>query len=330
MKPVVWGVLGVSGHYRLRCAVPARHSSQLVMRGVASRSRERADAAAREFGMERGYGSYDELLADRSIEAVYIPLPNHMHLEWIKRAADAGKHILCEKPLGLNAGEVDEAISYTREKGVLLMEAFMYRLHPQWERARELVTIGEIGDLRAVQCHFFYNNTDPTNIRNRPEAGGGAIYDIGCYAVSSARFMVGREPERVVSLIDWDPEFGTDRLSSAILDFGSGVHATFSVGTQTDSQQKVMVFGNGGLLRVELPFNAFPDVPLNLHVETGIGVRDIATGPADQYGIEFERFSAAIRSGGPVPVPIEDARANQQVLDALFRSGESGNWETVG
>lgn len=327
MKPVQWGVLGVSGHYRLRCSAPLRREENLVMRGVASRSVERARAAAAEFGMEIGYGSYEELLADAAIEAVYIPLPNHMHLEWIKKAADAGKHVLCEKPLGLNAAEVEEAIAYTEKKGVLLMEAFMYRLHPQWVAAREIVAIGEIGSVNAVQSHFFYDNRDPENIRNRSDAGGGGILDIGCYAVSSSRFLVGREPERVMSLIDWDETFGTDRLASGILDFGGGVQATFSVGTQTYSQQMVQAFGTGGTLRVELPFNAYPDVPLNVHVETGVGHRTIAAGPADQYGIQFAEFSRAVRNGGPVPTPPADALANQRVLDALFRSGKSRSWE---
>ena len=329
MKPVQWGVLGVSGHYRLRCSAPLRRAAGLTMRGIASRSADRAAAAAREFGMPQSYGSYEELLADLEIEAVYIPLPNHMHVEWIKRAADAGKHILCEKPLGLDAEQVEEAIAYTRKKGVLLMEAFMYRLHPQWVRAREVVAIGEIGTVNAVHGHFFYKNQDPNNIRNRREAGGGGILDIGCYAVSSARFLVGREPRSVISLIDWDEGFGTDRLASGLLDFGDGVQATFTVGTQTYSQQKVQVFGSGGTVRVELPFNAYPDVPLSVHVETGIGRREVTTEPADQYQLQFEAFSRVVREGGEVPVPIEDALANQRVLDALFRSGKSKGWEHV-
>ena len=328
MKPVTWGVLGVSGHYRLRCSLPLREADGLVMRGIASRQADRARAAASEFGMSTSYGSYDELLADTDIEAVYIPLPNHMHLEWIKKAADRGKHILCEKPMGMNADETAEAIEYAHTKGVLLMEAFMYRLHPQWVRARDLVAVGEIGSLTAIQSHFFYNNRDAENIRNRKEAGGGGILDIGCYAVSSARFLAGREPVRAVSLVEWDERFGTDRLASGILDF-DGLQATFTVGTQTYSQQKVQAFGTGGTLRVELPFNAFPDVPLSIHVETGVGHRTIRTGPADQYLAEFVAFSQAVRSGGPVPIEPADALANQKVLDALFRSGESGTWEAI-
>jgi predicted dehydrogenase len=329
MDPVQWGVLGVSGHYRLRCSVPALRADGMKMRAIASRSADRAAQAAIELGIPESYGSYEELLADRSIEAVYIPLPNHMHLEWIKRAADAGKHILCEKPLGLNAGEVEEAIAHTREQGVLLMEAFMYRLHPQWVRARELIHIGEIGDPIAVQSHFFYNNVDPDNIRNIPEVGGGGMMDIGCYAVSSARFLLGREPHAVMGMVDTDPSFGIDRLSSGLLDFGDGVHATFTVGTQTFGAQSVQIFGSGGFLRVELPFNAYPDVRLNVQVTTAIGSRTISTGPADQYQLQFEEFSRAVRGHRAVPIPIEDARANQSVLDALFKSAASGERVTV-
>jgi len=229
MKPVRWGILGVSGHYRLRCSDPLRKLEEVSLHGIASRDAERAREAARELGIEKSYGSYEELLQDREIEAVYIPLPNHLHLPWIKACADAGKHVLCEKPLGLDARETAEAIAYTREKGVLLMEAFMYRFHPQWIRARELVRIGEIGEVTSIQSSFFYRNRDPDNIRNRKEAGGGGILDIGCYTVSSARFLTDREPRRVTALVQWDPDFKTDRLASALLDFGNLLGQSFSI-----------------------------------------------------------------------------------------------------
>jgi predicted dehydrogenase len=328
MKPVVWGVLSVSSHYRLRVSDGLSRSEQVRVKGIASRDEGRANAAAAEMGLQTGYGSYDALLADPEIEAVYIPLPNNLHLEWIKRAADAGKHILCEKPLGMNAAEVEEAIEYTRKKGVLMMEAFMYRFHPQWIRARQLVEIGEVGTPTAIQCNFFYDNQDPDNIRNRPETGGGAIMDIGCYAVSSARFLLGREPQRVVSLIQRDDRFGTDRLASGILDFGD-VQATFTVGTQTGSAQGVQLFGTSGGIEVVLPFNAYPDVPLALRVHSGVGERTIDAGPSDQYVEQFEAFSRAVRQGGPVPTDPVDALNNQKVLDALFRSGKSGTWEEI-
>src|SRR5208283_4512795 len=214
MKPVVWGILSVSTHYKLRIHTNLMKSPLVDMRGIASRSKERATEAARDLGLQKAYGSYEELLADKEIEAVYIPLPNHMHAEWVKKAADAGKHVLCEKPFAMDAKEAEQAVRHAERKGVLVMEAFMYRFHPQWKRAREIVRSGEIGDVQSVNTIFSYMLTDPTNIRNVLASGGGGIPDIGCYAVSSARFLVGREPTRVVSLVHRDPKLKTDILAS--------------------------------------------------------------------------------------------------------------------
>ena len=328
MKPLTMGILGVAEHFRLRVRVPVVGLEEVRIKGVASRSLERAKVAAAEWQFEKGYGSYDDLLADDEIEAVYIPLPNHLHGEWIKKCADAGKHILCEKPIDLDQARAREAVEYAESKGVLLMEAFMYRFHPQWIRARELVEIGEIGAPQAIHTIFTYNNQDPENIRNNPDIGGGALLDIGCYAVSSARFLLGQEPSRVVCTIERHPTFGTDSLASAILDFG-GARALFTVSTAMWPKQQVRVFGTGGTLAVNLPFNAFPDVPLTVTMENDLGVREIATGPVDQYAEMFKAFAAAVRAGGPVPTPPSDALANMKVLDALFRSAETGRWEEV-
>ncbi|MFI5369876.1 MAG: Gfo/Idh/MocA family protein, partial [Spirochaetia bacterium] len=254
MKPVVWGILSVSTHYKLRIHTNLVKSPLVDMRGIASRSRDRAAEAARDLGLQKAYGSYEELLADKEIEAVYIPLPNHMHAEWVKKAADAGKHVLCEKPFAMDAQEAEQAVRYAERKGVLVMEAFMYRFHPQWKRAREIVRSGEIGDVRSVNTIFSYMLTDPTNIRNVLSSGGGAIPDIGCYAVSSARFLVGREPTRVVSLVHRDPKLKTDILTSGILDFGVA-RSIFTVGTQSYPWQRVEVLGSGGELSVQIPFN---------------------------------------------------------------------------
>ncbi len=328
MKPIRWGVLGVGVHYRQRVSVPLRDSAIVEVAAIASRDIERAQKAARESAIPTAYGSYQALIDDDSIEAVYIPLPNHLHGEWIRKAADAGKHIICEKPLALSADEVQDLIEYTGSRNVRMMEAFMYRFHPQWQRARDIVRIGELGTITSVQSTFFYRNTDPDNIRNRRETGGGALFDIGCYTVSSARFLLGAEPSRVISLVQRDPAFGTDRLSSAILDFGSA-QAQFVVGTQTYGSQTVSVYGTGGMLLVELPFNAFPDVPLQIQVRNGVGARTITTEPVDQYALQFEAFSRAIREDAPIPTPPTDALNNQKVLDALFRSEKSGVWESV-
>ena len=215
MKPVVWGILSVSTHYKLRIHTNLMKSPLVDMRGIASRSRERAAEAARDLGLQKAYGSYEELLADKEIEAVYIPLPNHLHAEWVKKAADAGKHVLCEKPFAMDAQEAEQTVRYAERKGVLVMEAFMYRFHPQWKRAREIVRSGEIGAVQSVNTIFSYMLTDPANIRNVLATGGGGIPDIGCYAVSSARFLVGREPTRVVSLVHRDPKLKTPTAASS-------------------------------------------------------------------------------------------------------------------
>jgi predicted dehydrogenase len=328
MKPVVWGILSVSVHYGLRVHTYLSKSPLVQLRGIASRSKQRAEEAAKELGMPRAYGSYEELLADKEIEAVYIPLPNHMHAEWVKKAADAGKHVLCEKPFAMNAREAEQAFSHAKSKGVLAMEAFMYRFHPQWKRAREIVKAGEIGTVHAVSTVFTYMLKDPNNIRNILAAGGGGIPDIGCYAVSSARFLIGREPTRVMSLVSRDPELGTDILSSGILDFGTA-RCMFTVGTQTHPWQRVDVLGSGGELSILLPFNAYPDTPLEVSVSTGVGTRQVYAPAADQYVEMFEAFSRAVREGGSAPTPPEDAVANMKVLDALFKSEKSGAWEKV-
>ncbi|MHB9031194.1 MAG: Gfo/Idh/MocA family protein [Candidatus Latescibacterota bacterium] len=328
VKPVRWGVLGIGRHFTLRTLLPMQRAAGVELYGVASRDPEKAGETAKQFNIPRAYGSYEELLADPSIEAVYLPIPNNIHTEWIRKAADAGKHILCEKPLALNAGEARDAFEYASGKGALLMEAFMYRFHPQWVHARDLVRTGHIGNLKAIHTFFGYNNPDPKNIRNRPETGGGAIYDIGCYAVSLSRLLFGREPERVLSCISHDPSMGVDVLTSGILDFG-GPRSLFTVGMQVFSWQRVEVFGSGGRIEVKIPFNSYDDIPSFITVATGIGEREVPLGPADQFRLEFEAFSAAVRSGGPAPLPEEDTVANLAVMDALFRSGQSGNWERI-
>jgi predicted dehydrogenase len=328
MEPVRWGVLGVSAHFHQRIFIPTRDSEIVQIHGIASRSQKKAEKAAREFGIPKAYGSYEKLLRDEEIEAVFIPLPNHMHVEWVKKAADNGKHILCEKPFGMNAEEVREAIDYAENKKVMLMEAFMYRLHPQWQRVRDLAFVGEIGRVLSVNTAFAYNLTDPGNIRNILSTGGGALRDIGCYAVNCARFLLGKEPVRAFGLISRDPNFGTDILGSCILDFGDA-HSEFTIGMQNHPFQRVDIYGTRGHIIVRNPFNIFPDVATRVSVITYVGKRDLYFGPVDQYMVEFDSFSRALREGKPVPTPAEDALNNQKVLDALFRCEKSGKWETV-
>jgi predicted dehydrogenase len=329
MERLRMGVLGCSGHYALRIAVPLRGSLLVEPWGVASRDGERARRYAGERGFSKFYGSYEALLADGDIDFVYIPLPNHLHLEYIRKAAMAGKPVLCEKPLGLNAGEAVEAAEFCRERGVPLMEAFMYRLHPQWVRAKELADADEIGQIRAINCFFSYNNRDAGNIRNIAACGGGALLDIGCYAVSSARYLMKAEPLRAFCTLLRDPVFKTDVQASGVLDFGGGRASTFTVGTQMYSWQRVTALGTGGSLSIEVPFNMYGDVPGRVTVSTGVGQRRIETEIADQYLLEFDAFAEALINKTGTPIPVEDAVANMAALDALFASAASGRWEEV-
>jgi predicted dehydrogenase len=329
MKALRWGVLSVSNHYRLRVDEQLKGSKLASVVGIASRDGVKAAEEAGKLGIPRSFSSYEALLADPGIDAVYIPLPNHLHAEWVKKAADAGKHILCEKPFAMNAKEAADAIEYARSKGVRVMEAFMYRFHPQWVGARQIVRSGELGKILFVHVQFSFNNKDPKNIRNIMATGGGAIMDIGCYAVSASRFIMGEEPKRAISLVERDPQFGTDSLSSGLLDFGSA-RAQFSVSTQAFPTQRVDVVGTSGKLSIHIPFNMYPDVPAEVTVVTGTGSRTISTGPAGQYRLMFDAYSERILAGKPEPTPAEDAIANMKVLDALFRSEVSGGWEHIG
>ncbi len=339
---VRWGVLGAS-HFALMAAIPAMQKAPLIeVRALASRSLAKARQAADSVGIPVAYGSYEELIADPEIDAIYNPLPNNLHVPWSIKAARAGKHVLCEKPIALTAGEAAELAAVQRETGKLIAEAFMVSYHPQWEAAVAAIESGRIGKVRAVQTAFSYTNTDLQNIRNQKEVGGGAIYDIGGYAVATARLIFGAEPTRVVSVCDVDPESGCDRLSSALLDFPGG-QAMFVVGTQHVPYQRVHAFGTKGHLELEIPFNAPHDRPCKVLVDDGfVGAPDFTVAQssddrqelievpvANHYTLQGQRFSEAIRSGKPVRNDMTSAVANMKVLDALFRSSSSGRWEAV-
>lgn len=320
---VRWGVLGAA-NIAVEKVIPAMQDSELSrVEAIASRNPERAREAAARLGIDTAYGSYGELLADPDIEAVYIPLPNHLHLEWTLAAAAAGKHVLCEKPLAMTSAEAQRMVDGCAAAGVKLMEAFMYRLHPLWLEVRHKVDSGAIGEVLATQTVFSYHNVDPDNIRNIPEAGGGALYDIGCYCVNSARLLFGSEPTEVKSLIRRDERFGTDVITSALLDF-DGRHAAFIASTQVEDDQRVTILGTRGRLVVEIPFNIPPDRPTRLlHFAGGhppedprVEVHEIPAG--NQYAIQADAFSRAIREDIPVPTPPEDAVANLSVLERIF------------
>jgi predicted dehydrogenase len=323
---VRWGVLSTAkiGIDKVIPATAAAERCEVV--AIASRDLGRARAAASELGIPRAFGSYEDLLADPDVDAVYNPLPNHLHAEWTIAAARAGKHVLCEKPLATTSADAERMIQACEAEGVLLMEAFMYRLHPTWEAVTSLVASGRIGELKTVQSWFSYFNDDPGDIRNLVETGGGALYDIGCYCVNLSRMLFGAEPERVGGSVLRDPVRGIDVLTSGILDFGDVV-ATFTCSTRAEPDQRVHIYGTEGRISLEIPFNIPPDRPTRVSLTAGGDppVRpetEVFTfDPANEYTIQAERFAAAILDGGQVPIPPSDAVGNLRVIEELFRSG---------
>jgi predicted dehydrogenase len=333
MEPVRFGIISTA-RIGVTKVIPGMQKSQHCrIEAIASRDLGRARAAAEALGIPKAYGSYAELLADPAIEAVYNPLPNHLHVPLSIEAAAAGKHVLCEKPIALTAAEAEKLIAARDRAGVLIQEAFMVRCHPQWRRARELVRTGRIGELRAVQGSFSYMNLDPANVRNQAGIGGGGLYDIGVYPVVTARFLFAAEPTRVAAQIERDPNFGTDRLSSALLAFPAG-QALFVCSTQLVPYQRMQIFGTAGRIEVEIPFNAPPDQPCRIFVDDGSRLADASAEAAtfavvDQYGLQGDVFARAIRESTPLEFPLEDAVRNMRVIDALFRAADSGRWEEV-
>jgi predicted dehydrogenase len=293
---------------------------------ISSRNLEKAQAAARKLGIPRAYGSYEELLGDPDIQAIYNPLPNHLHVRWSIRALEAGKHVLCEKPIGLTSNEGQQLLDAAKQHPDLkVMEAFMYRHHPQWQKAKQLVEEGKIGELRTIQTFFSYYLDDPDNIRNIAELGGGGLMDIGCYCISLSRFIFDAEPDRVMGTIEYDPVFKTDRMASAMLDFGRGT-STWTCATQIVDYQRVHIFGTEGRVEIEIPFNAPPDRPCKMWHEAGGKIEEIVFDVLDQYTIQGDLFSRAILDDTAVPTPLEDAVANMKVIEAVVRSAHSGTW----
>ena len=326
MSKVRYGVLSTA-EIGTEQVIPAMQAGEYCeVAAIASRNLDRARATAGRLGIPKAYGSYEELLADSDVDAVYVPVPNHLHVPWSIKALEAGKHVLCEKPIGLTAAQAQELLDAARERPHLkVMEAFMYRHHPQWQRARELVAAGKIGELRTIQTFFSYYNVDPYNIRNVPEFGGGALMDIGCYPISLSRFIFDAEPRRVFGTMEVDPRFKTDRLTSGILDFGRGT-STFTCSTQLRPYQRVNIFGAEGRVEIEIPFNAPTDRPCRMWHQHGDQVDEILLEISNQYTIQGDLFSRAVLKGTAVPTPLEDAVANMRVIDALVQSAETGTW----
>jgi len=322
---VRWGILSTA-NIGVRKVIPATQKAERCeVVAIASRDAERATRAAEKLAIPNAHGSYEALLADPDVDAVYIPLPNHEHAAWTIAAARAGKHVLCEKPLAMTVAEGEEMVRACAAEGVLLMEAFMYRLHPSWEAVRELVASGRIGRLRAIQSWFSYFNDDPANIRNVPEFGGGALYDIGCYCINLSRMLFEREPSGIEASVTRDAT-GTDVLTSAILAFDEHV-ATFTCSTRAEPDQRVHVYGTEGRISVGIPFNIPPDRLTEIVLTSGgdppvhPSSETITFPTADPYTVQAERFAEAVLDGRPVPIPPEDAIGNLRVIEAVFRAG---------
>jgi predicted dehydrogenase len=326
MTDLRWGILSTANIARTKVIPGIQKADRCRIVAVASRDHGRAQEAASEAGIPRAHGSYEALLADPDVDAVYIPLPNHLHAEWTIAAVRAGKHVLCEKPLALTSADAERMVAAAEAAGVVLMEAFMYRLHPSWVAVRELVSSGRIGRLVAIDSWFSYFNDDPENIRNVGAYGGGALFDIGCYCVNLSRLLFADEPNRVAASIVRDPASGVDVTASALLEFDGGV-ATFTCSTRAEDDQRVHVYGTAGRLSVEIPFNIPPDRPTHVFVTRGgdppvnPATERLTFAVADPYAVEAEGFAAAVLDGAPVPVPPADAIANLRVIERILEAG---------
>jgi predicted dehydrogenase len=334
MAKIRWGVLSTAKIGRVH-VIPATQKSELgVVTAIASRDLARAKSVAAELGIEKAYGSYQDLLADADIDAIYNPLPNHLHMQWSIRALKAGKHVLCEKPISLTVAEAEQLAGVAAaHRKLKVMEAFMYRFHPQWLAAQKFVREGRIGQLRTIQTAFSYFNDDPGNIRNQRDIGGGALMDIGCYGVSLSRFIFDDEPKRVLGTIERDPKTNIDRLTTAVLEFFQGT-STFTCSTQLAPHQRVNIFGTAGRIEIEIPFNAPNDKPCRLWLQSSPkpgsaaqpATEEVQFDVCNQYTLQADAFARAILDETPAPAPIADALANMRVIERIFKSAESGVW----
>jgi predicted dehydrogenase len=327
MRRLRWGVLSTAAIGRVKVIPAIQRAEHCEVVAIASRDPTVGERVADELRIPTAHASYEALLADPQVEAVYIPLPNHLHATWTIAAVEAGKHVLCEKPLAMTAVDAERMVAAAENAGVSLMEAFMYRLHPSWVAVRELLAAGRIGKLTAVQSWFSYYNDDPANIRNILAAGGGALYDIGCYSVNLSRMLFGAEPDRVEAVVVRDPEGGTDVVTSALLQFGSGV-AEFTCSTRAEDDQRVHIVGTAGRISIEIPFNIPPDRPTRVHVTAGgdppvaPATETLTFETADPYTVEAEAFATSVLGGRPAPVPPEDAVANLRVMERILSAAE--------
>ena len=327
MKKVRWGILSTA-KIGVQKVIPAMQKGKYIsVEAIASRNLEKASDVADSLGIEKRYGSYEELLADPEIEAIYNPLPNHLHVPWTIKALEAGKHVLCEKPIGMDAAEAKTLVEATKKFPHLkVMEAFMYRFHPQWQKALELVLSGVIGEVKTLESFFSYYNVAPENIRNQADIGGGALMDIGCYCISFPRFIFNEEPEKVISNMDLDPVMKIDRLTSGMLRFPSGKTSTFNCSTQLMPHQRAVIFGDEGKIEVDIPVNAPPNETVKITLETKTNKEVFTFEPIDQYTLQGDAFSKAILENTEVPTPLSDAVNNMKVIDAVVESSKKSQW----
>jgi predicted dehydrogenase len=325
MRRLRWGILSTAAIGRTKVIPGIQRAEHCDVVAITSRDLAMAERVAAELAIPTAHGSYEALLADSNVDAIYVPLPNHLHAAWSIAAIEAGKHVLCEKPLAMTVRDAERMIEAAERAGVKLMEAFMYRLHPSWVAAREIVASGRIGRLKTVHSWFSYYNDDPANIRNVLAAGGGALYDIGCYSVNLSRMLFGGEPTGVDAIVVRDPLNGTDVVTSGILAFGDGL-ASFTCSTRVEDDQRVDIYGTAGRISIEIPFNIPPDRPTRVFVTAG-GEPPVAPDTetltfetADPYTVEAEAFALAVLEGRPVPVPPRDAIGNLRVIERILAS----------
>lgn len=329
-RKIKWGILSTAKIGMVKVIPGLQKSDLCEVVAISSRGAGKAQAAAEKLGLRKAYDSYDAMLSDPEIEAIYNPLPNHLHVPWTKKAIEAGKHVLCEKPVALDADEAKSLLNVLNKNSeVKVMEAFMYRFHPQWIKAKELVKSGEIGEVKTLQSFFSYFNDDPRNIRNMPDIGGGGLMDIGCYCISFGRFIFDAEPHRVVGLMEYDPVLRVDRLASGILDFTGGKSSTFTCSTQLMPFQRCVIFGTDGYIEIEIPVNAPPDQPTRLWLVTKSGRKEIEFEICDQYTAQGTAFAKAILDNTEVPTPLVDAVNNMRVIDGVVESARANEWIVI-
>ncbi|RWB78352.1 MAG: Gfo/Idh/MocA family oxidoreductase [Mesorhizobium sp.] len=325
-----WGVLSTAKIGREQLLPAIVDSENGVLSAIASRDLSKAKALGERFGARHAFGSYEELLASPDVDGVYIPLPTSQHVEWTAKAIEAGKHVLVEKPLALDAKDIPPLIKLRDQKKVLVCEAFMVVYHPQWIKVRDLIASGAIGRLRHVQGAFSYYNVDPNNMRNKLDLGGGALPDIGVYPTVSTRFSTGKEPIRVQATIERDKTFGTDIYSSIRADFGD-FELSFYLSTQMAARQVMVFHGEKGFIEVFGPFNAglYEHHRIELHNQNHTEAQVFRFPGTQQYRLECEAFVRAAQGGKDRVFTLEESVLNQKVIDAIFRAGEKDGWEPV-